>query len=116
MAKYIKNKEINLTKVNNVKKLQDIGEAAWKFVSAFYNVEWDLLIADVYNNSFRQKVSFHYIPKTNPVKNSKPKDKDIDKQASIKRLPPLISTKIPKKINKISKFFKTKTLAYNNGS
>ena len=50
------------------------------------------------------------MPKMNPVKNSKLKDKETDKLASIKRLLLSIPVKTPKKVNKISKFFKTKAL------
>ena len=32
MAKYIKNKKIDTTKSNNIKELQDIGKATWKFI------------------------------------------------------------------------------------
>jgi len=45
-------------------------------------------------------------PKTNPVKNSKKEDKDINKLGSINRLPSLIPAKSPKEVNKISKYFK----------
>lgn len=86
MAKYIKNKKIDTTKSNEVNDLKGIGEATWKFVSTFYNAGWDLLVANVHNNTFRQKVLLHYIPKTNPVKNSNPKGKNADKLASIERL------------------------------
>ena len=108
MAKYIKNKKINTAKSNDVKNLQSIGKAAWKFVSAFYKAGWNLLIADVHNNTFRQKVSYHYALKTNPVKSSKSRKKDTNKLANVERLLPLIPAKTPKKINEISKFFKMK--------
>ncbi len=49
------------------------------------------------------------MPKMNLVKNGKLKDKETDKLASVKRLFPSILAKTPKEINKISKFFKTKT-------
>jgi len=116
MAKYIGNNKIDSTKANEVNDLKGIGEATWKFVSAFYNAGWDSLVADTNNNSFRQKISFHYTPKTNPVKNGKPKDKDNNKLASIERLLPLISAKTSKEVNKISKFFKTKVLSCANGN
>jgi len=48
---------------------------------------------------------YHCTPKTNPVKGGKKSKKDIDKLASIEQLPP-ISTKSPKKVNEISKYFK----------
>ena len=36
MAKYIENKKIDPSKLNNIKNLQGISKAAWKFVSTFY--------------------------------------------------------------------------------
>jgi len=55
---------------------------------------------------FRQKVLFHYTPKTNPNKNSKKGDKETNKLASIERLSPSIPAKFPKEVNEISKYFK----------
>jgi len=38
MARYIKNKKIDMTKSNEVNDLQNIGKATWKFISAFYKI------------------------------------------------------------------------------
>ena len=89
-------------------------KATWKFVSAFYNTRQDSLVTDIYNNILRQKISLYCTPKTNLVKNGKPKGKDTDKPASIERILSLIPTKPPKEINKISKFFKTKMSTHAN--
>jgi len=94
--------------VNEVKDLQGISETVWKFVSALYNTGWDLFIADIYNNSFRQKVSYYCMPKINNIKTSKSKSKEINKLASVERLSPPIPTQTPKEVNEISKFFKAK--------
>jgi len=51
------------------------------------------------------------MPKTTPIKNSKPEGKDIIKLARVERLPSLIPTKIPKEVNKVSEYFKSKALA-----
>ena len=83
IAKYIENKKINTAKSNNVKNFQGIGKATWKFVSAFYKAEWDLLIADVHNNIFKQRLSYHYTSKTNPVKSSKSRKKNTNKLAVV---------------------------------
>jgi len=83
MAKYIKNKKIDINKSNKIKNLQGIGKAAWKFISTLYKASWDSLVTDVNNNTFRQKISYYYIPKTNPAKSSKSKEKDTNKPASI---------------------------------
>jgi len=108
IAKYIRNKKINSSKAIEIKYLQEISKVVWKFVLAFYNTEWDSLIADIHNNSFRQKVSYHCMPKMNNIKTSKLKSKEIDKLASVERLSSSIPTKTPKEVNEISKFFKAK--------
>ena len=56
MQKYILNKLIEGDKANDIKNLEDVGEAAWGFVSALYKSHWDHLIADKNNFSFRHKV------------------------------------------------------------
>lgn len=53
MTKYIKNKKIDSSKVNKVPNLRNIGKAVWNFISAIYNSEWDSLIVDKNNNSFK---------------------------------------------------------------
>jgi len=116
MARYIKNKKIDITKSNRVKDLQGIGKATWKFISTFHKTGWNSHVANVHNNIFRQKVSFHCTLKTNPVKSGKSKGKNTDKPASVKRLPSSISTKTFKEVNEISKFFRTKILAQANVS
>ena len=116
MARYIENKKFDMTKSNEVKDLQDIGKAAWKFVFAFYKAGWDSLVTDIYNNTFKQNISFYCTLKTNPVKSGKSKEKDTDKLASIERLPPPIPTKTFKEVNEISNFFRTKILAQANVS
>ena len=84
MVKYIKNKKIDLSKSNNIKDLEDIGEAAWKFVSAIYKSRWDFLVTNSYNNIFRQKILYHCTLKTNSVKHSKKEEKENNKPANIK--------------------------------
>ena len=58
-----------MTKSNKINNLQDISKATWKFISVIYNAGWGLLVTDIHNNTFRQKISLHCIPKTNLVKN-----------------------------------------------
>jgi len=107
MSNYILNKKVNKDKVNNFENLKDIDKKAWNFISAIYNAEWDMLIADSNNISFRNKVAAKFtlkITSPNALKNNNVKDDD--KPASINKLLPLILAKIPKKINEIIKFFK----------
>jgi len=51
------------------------------------------------------------MPKTTPIKNNKLKDKNIIKLVRIKRLSFFIPMKTLKKVNEVSKYFKSKTLA-----
>ena len=110
MAKYIKNKKININKSNEVSDLKGIGEATWNFLSAIYNLGQDLLIADKKKNSFKQKVASKFTPKLNSVKTSKRGEKNTNKLASIERLLPPILARMPKKVKEISKFFKMNNL------
>lgn len=58
------------------------------------------------NNSFRQKVSAKFTLKISPINTDKKDNRDIDKSVSVKRLPLPILAKLPREINKISKYFK----------
>jgi len=79
MAKYIGNKKIDVNKSNEVPKLRGIGVATWKFLFAIYNLEWDSLITNKDNNSFRQKVGFKFTPIVNLIKTNKKGEKNTDK-------------------------------------
>ena len=80
---------------------------AWNFILAIYESEWDLLIADDNNISFRNKVSSKFTPKVNKVKTNKSKSsKDADKPTTFNKLSPSIPAKLLKEVNKILKFFK----------
>ena len=80
---------------------------SWKFLLAIYSSELDSLIANKNNNFFRQKVSFKFTPKVNPVNTGKKENRNTDKPISIKRLPLPILAKMSKEVKKILKYFKT---------
>ena len=63
MTNYIKNKNIESNKINNVLDLKGISEVAWTFISAIYKSEWNSLIANKDNQSFRQKFASKFSPK-----------------------------------------------------
>ena len=111
MAIYIKNKKIETSKSKNIKNFKDISKAAWDLISSIYKARWDSLVTDNHKNSFRQKISYKFIPCINLEKHSKKQDITANKPASIEQLPPLISTKSLKEVNEISKFFKSKTFS-----
>jgi len=85
ISKYIGNKNIDVNKSNDVVELRRIGEAAWIFSSAFYNLGWDSLFADENKNSFTQKVLHKFTPRTNPIITGKKKEKNTVKPVSISR-------------------------------
>jgi len=105
MRRYIKGKSIIDSNANNIKDLDSIGLAIWKFLSAVYDSYWNSLYVDNSKMSFRNKIKYKFnlqVPKA-PVNN---KDKEIVKPTYISPLSPPILTKMPKEVNEISKFFK----------
>ena len=107
MTNYIFNKKVDKDKVNDWNNLKGTGKETWNFISVLYDVGWDVLIADSNGSSFRNKVVAKFIPKINTSNTSKVNNsKSADKPVSINRLPPLISAKSPKEVNKIFKYFK----------
>jgi len=56
IRKYILNKKIEQDKANSVTDLKGVGKAAWNFISSIYEAEWDELIVNNENFSFRHKI------------------------------------------------------------
>ena len=92
--------------MNDFENLKGVRKEVWNFISAIYNVGWDVLIADSNSISFKNKVIAKFTPKINSNTLKSNNGKNIDKLASINRLPLLIPAKLPKEINKITKYFK----------
>ena len=63
MAKYISNKKIKSSKLNDIEDLKSIGEAIWNLISLVYNANWDSFNADKQSNSLRRKISAKFTPK-----------------------------------------------------
>ena len=78
---------------------------AWEFLSAIYKAHWDSLSADNSNTSFRNKVKSKFNPQANKPQIAN-KVKETAKPTFILALPPSIPAKLPKKIDKLSKYFK----------
>ena len=116
MAKYIKDKKIEMSKSNDIKNFESIGKATQKLISSIYNSEWDFLIADNHKDSLRQKIAYKFTLKVNPEKNSKKGEKNTNKPVSIERLSPSIYIKSSKEVNEISKYFKSNKLTQANTS
>jgi len=106
MSKYILNKSVERDKVNDFDNLKDVGKVAWDFISAIYDSGWNALSVDN-NISFRNKVASKFTPKINNNNNPKNKSsKNNNKLATVSRLSPPISAKLPKEVKNIVKFFK----------
>lgn len=103
--KYILDKSINSDKANNIKDLEGVGRVAWNFLLAIYEAHWDTLYVDNFKMSFRNKVKSKFNPQiSKPTVNNK--DKDTVKPTYVSLLSPPILAKLPKEVNKISKYFK----------
>ena len=107
MAKYITNKQIDPSKANDLNDFKGIREAVWNFISSIYKANWDVLFTDNNSTSLRKKIVAKYTPKIQLASQRNNKEKNSPTLASIKRLPLLILDKSPKKVNAISKFFKS---------
>jgi len=107
MQKYILGKAIESENTNNINDLQDISKVAWSFISSLYEVHWDSLAVDKSNILFRNMVKSKFSPQHIKTMTND-KGKNTIKLVTISLLPPLISAKSPKEVNKILKYFKKK--------
>ena len=99
MARYITNKQVDPVKSNDLEDFKNIGEAIWNLISLVYQAKWDSLIADKNTYTLRQKISAKFTPKIIPPSNCNNKTMDKPTPASIEKILPLISAKLPKKVN-----------------
>ena len=109
MTNYIKNKNINCNKANDILDLNSIGEVVWNFISTIYKSKWDSLITNKDNRTFKQQVASKFTSKIQETRSTTKDNKSTDKPVSFTKLPSLIFTKIPKEIKEISKFFRKST-------
>jgi len=107
MAKYIKNKQLDLAKSNEIEDFKGIGEAIWSFISSVYQAKWDMLTADKNGNSLEQKIADKLTPRIIPLTNRNNKFADKSTPATINKMLPPIPAKLQKEVNWISKYFKT---------
>ena len=105
IQKYILSKTIKSNNTNNIKDLEGVGKVAWSLISSLYKAHWDSLYVNNQKTSFRNKVKSKFsLIALNNTNNSKKKNKVNSLYVSV--LPLFILAKSPKKVNKISKFFK----------
>jgi len=105
MEKYILGKSIDSSRANDIKDFEDLGKAAWEFITTLYISQSNNLIVDSINRSFRNNVKSKFSLQVTK-ETAKPKDANILGFPYIFFLPPPIPAKSAKKINEISKYFK----------
>jgi len=110
MAKYISNKQIKLSKANDLNDFNGIGDVVWNFISFIYGSNWDVLFTNNKSNTLRRKIVAKFTPKIHSASQRPPKENAKSTPASIERIPPPIPAKSQKKVNIISKYFKNKQL------
>ena len=101
---YIKDKSVN-SNPNDIKNLDSMSKAVWKFLSAVYDAHWDSLYVDNSKMLFRNKVKSKFNPQASRTLVNN-KDKETIKPTYVFPLPPLIPAKTPKEVNEILKYFK----------
>jgi len=110
LAKYIKNKQINGSMVNELNDFNGMGDAIWNFISLVYKARWNSLYTDQKSNTLRAKISSKFTPRTAPSNNGNKKDIAKPTPVSINKvLPsPYLLAKTRKEVNVISKYFHSK--------
>jgi len=105
MQKFILNKTIKGNKANDIKDLEGVGKVVCSFISAFYKSYWDKLSIDEQNLSFRNKVKAQFSSQSVKETNNN-KGKNTVNLTYVFTLSSPIPAKSPKKVIKISKYFK----------
>jgi len=110
LAKYIKNKQVNSSMVNNLTDFNGMGDAIWNFISSVYKAKWDSLNTDRKNNTLRVKISSKFILRIIPSNNSNKKEIAKPVPVTINKIPspPPLPAKSKMEVNVISKYFKSK--------
>ena len=110
LAKYIKNKQVNGSMVNELNDFNSMGDAIWNFISSVYEARQDSLYTNQKSNTLRAKISLKFTPRTTPPNNGN--KKNIAKLAlvTINKVlsPPPLPAKTRKEVNVISKYFQSK--------
>ena len=114
MAKYISNKQIELSKANDLMDFNGIGNVMWNFISSIYESNWDTLHTDNKSNTLRRKIAAKYTPKIQPAPKKHTKKTTKSTLASIEKILPPIPAKSQNEINVISKYFKNKQMETRN--
>ena len=116
LAKYIKNKQVNGSMVNELNDFDSIGNAIWNFISSVYEAKWDSLYTNQKSNTLRAKISSKFTPRTTPSNNGNKKNITKPVPVTINKIPlpsPLLA-KTRKEVNVISKYFHSKQSMVEN--
>ena len=107
LAKYIKNKQVNGSMVNELNNFNGMDDAIWKFISSVYEARWDSLYTDQKSNTLRAKISSKFTLRTTLSNNCNKKNIAKPALVTINKvpLPPPLLAKTKKKVNIISKYF-----------
>ena len=112
LAKYIQNKQVNSTAINDFSNFDGMGDAIWNFISSVYGAKWDGLHTDNKSNTLRAKISSKFTPRVPvPTPNGNNKKETLKSNpVTINKAPPLppLPAKSKKEINMISKYFHSK--------
>ena len=116
LAKYIKNKQVNSSMVNELNDFDSIGNAIWNFISSVYEAKWDSLYTNQKSNTLRAKISSKFTPRTTPSNNGNKKNIAKPVLVTINKVPllPPLPAKTRKKVNVISKCFHSKQSMVEN--
>ena len=109
IEKYILGKGIDSSKTNNIKDFKGLDKAVWRFITVLYISQWNNLIVNDTNRSFRNNVKSKFSLQA-AKETTKPKNANISYSLYVSSLSLSILAKFTKEINKISKYFKKQQL------
>ena len=105
MEKYILSKGIDSNKANNIKDLKGLGKAAWGLITALYTSQWDNLMVNSTNRSFRNNVKSKFSPYVVKETTKTKKTNTVNSSHVFSLFSPILA-KSAKEVNKILKYFK----------
>ena len=110
IAAFIKQRKLEDKTEKDIPQISEFGFAAWEFLTAIYEVDWDKLPVNKSQRSFRQCVStqFNKMP-TKPTNNSNQSNMPEEKQANISKILPPIPPRPSMNVLAKSKYFKNQS-------
>ena len=110
MEKYILSKDIKSNKANDIKDLEGLGKAAWRFITVLCTSHWNSLMVNSTNRSFRNNIKLKFSSQI-VKETTKPKETNVVNFSYVSFLSPPIPAKSAKEVNEISKYFKKQQLS-----